>query len=269
MDMSKQHDISRRDAPAPSDLRDALIEAGLAALAEEGLGGFTLRRISARAGVSHAAPRSHFGDFAGLRAAVAEHGFDMLGRALRQGISAAAPARADRAEAAMLAYIDFAKANAGLFLLMFSFGPEEDRDGIAGTAMRAALAPLHEIAAGLDLPTRAAPLEDGRSPGLYLWSLAHGQAHLAIGGGFALSAPPAPAERTTPRRAAALRRRGEAQAPRDRGGEAIALLSAPEAPGAPDPRRIAPRMRFASPYQFESLQAGPGAPTLPTPKERI
>lgn len=217
-----------------ADLRETLIEASMAVLAEEGLEGFSLRRVSARAGVSHAAPRSHFQDFAGLRAAVAMRGFGMLGDALRRGISAATPNRSVRAEAAMLAYVDFATAHPGLFGLMFSLHPREDRDGRAGAALRAALAPMHEIARDLDLPLRDHPLGDGRSPGIYLWLLAHGQAQLLLGGGHALAAPPAGAEEDS----------------------------------APDLRRIAPRMLFISPYRFETLDVGPGAPALPRPRER-
>lgn len=61
--------------PAPyhhGDLRNALIKAGLAILAEEGVDALSLREVARRAGVSHAAPYRHFADKDALLAAIAE-----------------------------------------------------------------------------------------------------------------------------------------------------------------------------------------------------
>jgi AcrR family transcriptional regulator len=57
------------------NLREALINAGLLLLKEDGLDGLTLRRAAARAGVSHAAPAHHFSGKQGLVAAIAARGF--------------------------------------------------------------------------------------------------------------------------------------------------------------------------------------------------
>src|SRR5215467_776183 len=57
------------------DLRAALIRAGLAILAEEGVQALTLRAAARRAGVSHNAPYRHFADKEALLAAIAEEGF--------------------------------------------------------------------------------------------------------------------------------------------------------------------------------------------------
>jgi AcrR family transcriptional regulator len=56
------------------DLKNALIKAGIEILAEEGVGGLSLRKAARKAGVSHAAPYSHFADKQGLIAAIASDG---------------------------------------------------------------------------------------------------------------------------------------------------------------------------------------------------
>ncbi len=77
-------------APKPAyhhgNLREALLDAGDAVLLERGLAGFTLRACARRAGVSHAAPKYHFGDVTGLLSAIAARGFERLHRRLRDSI---------------------------------------------------------------------------------------------------------------------------------------------------------------------------------------
>jgi len=55
------------------DLRNTLIEAGIGLINEEGISGFSLRKVAARCGVSHAAPYSHFKDVQELFAAMGDH----------------------------------------------------------------------------------------------------------------------------------------------------------------------------------------------------
>lgn len=66
------------------DLRRAVLDAAVLAIAEVGPSGVSLRDLARRAGVSHAAPAHHFGDKAGLLTAVAAEGFDLLADALTQ-----------------------------------------------------------------------------------------------------------------------------------------------------------------------------------------
>jgi len=77
------------------DLARALVLAGLEILEESGLPGLTLRAIAARAGVSHAAPRNHFGDFRGLIGAIVAEGFRRHAAAMRAEMAAADPADPD------------------------------------------------------------------------------------------------------------------------------------------------------------------------------
>jgi AcrR family transcriptional regulator len=68
----------KRDRYHHGDLPAALRAAAADLLAERGVAGFSLREVARRAGVSHAAPKNHFGDVAGLLTAVAVEGFEYL-----------------------------------------------------------------------------------------------------------------------------------------------------------------------------------------------
>jgi AcrR family transcriptional regulator len=60
------------------DLKNALIKAGVEILEREGVGGLSLRKVAKQAGVSHAAPYSHFADKQALIAAISTEGFKQL-----------------------------------------------------------------------------------------------------------------------------------------------------------------------------------------------
>jgi AcrR family transcriptional regulator len=60
------------------DLKNALIQAGIKILAEDGVGGLSLRKAARKAGVSHSAPYSHFTDKQNLIAAIASDGHKQI-----------------------------------------------------------------------------------------------------------------------------------------------------------------------------------------------
>ncbi len=60
------------------DLPNALRAAAVSLITEQGPAGFSLREVSRRAGVSHAAPAHHFGDAAGLLTVLAVEAFQQL-----------------------------------------------------------------------------------------------------------------------------------------------------------------------------------------------
>ncbi len=60
------------------DLKNALIQAGIKILAEDGAGGLSLRKVARKAEVSHSAPYAHFADKQTLIAAIASDGHKQI-----------------------------------------------------------------------------------------------------------------------------------------------------------------------------------------------
>lgn len=175
--------MADRDRYHHGDLRRALVEAGLAILEEEGIAALTLRRVAARAGVSHAAPAHHFPTLKDLVTALATVAFERFGAAMAEGRRAAGPDPASDLRGALEGYVAFAHANPGLFRLMFAAERLNRADPALCTAASASRAQLTEICApfverkGLTAPDR---MVFERA----VWSIAHGYAHLAVEGQF-------------------------------------------------------------------------------------
>lgn len=165
-------------------LREALIEAAEAILAEKGVEGFTLREAARRAGVSPAAPAHHFGDAAGLLTEVAILGFEGLAEALRDGNARGGNDPVRRLREQGRAYVEYALARPGRFKLIFrkeKLVCEDERLHRAGAA---AFGLLQQAIAQVSGKETAAFDERDRADVLAAWSLVHGFAHLAIDGEF-------------------------------------------------------------------------------------
>ena len=161
--------------PTRGELPQALVMAGVALLDEEGAQGLTLRRVAARAGVSHAAPGHHFGGLPGLKVAIATRGF----QAFLHDLAAARDSLPEGTSpfqallAVNLAYIRFAGSRTALFRLMFEQLPTQD-PGLRNTAHGSYLV-LKGLCAPLTAHRPAAAFEAA------VWALTHGYASLNIG----------------------------------------------------------------------------------------
>jgi AcrR family transcriptional regulator len=166
------------------DLRNALIQAAQALLAERGADDFSLREVARRAGVSPAAPAHHFGDAQGLLTAVATLAFEELAQALRDGRArGGADPRASLREQGV-EYVQFALRHPGPFRLMFRDGINKDDEQLAASANEAFMVLADGIRAAFGLAPDA-PLDADQWTALVaLWSAVHGYAHLAIAGRF-------------------------------------------------------------------------------------
>ena len=87
------------------NLRAALLARAEETLSQEGAGELSLRELARQVGVSHAAPRRHFPDKQALLDALAEDGFERLGRDLREALDAAGERFEDRLLAFAQAYV--------------------------------------------------------------------------------------------------------------------------------------------------------------------
>lgn len=150
------------------DLRRALIDAALLAVAEQGPAALSLREVARRTGVSHAAPTHHFRNKAGLLTAIAAEGYAKLADAV-----AAAQERGFGEQG--VAYVVFATDHPAHFAVMRA--PDllnrDDPDLVA--AQERAGGYLREGAAGL-------PGNRGEPGRLAAWALVHGLASLLLEG---------------------------------------------------------------------------------------
>jgi AcrR family transcriptional regulator len=166
------------------DLRQALIGEGLGLLEEGGLEGLSLRKIAARAGVSHAAPEHHFPTLRHLLNALAAEGFTRFAASMRDEMRASPPSPANQLRAASRGYLAFAVGSPHLFRLMFSANRLDWDDAELGRAATVSRSLLSEIcrpvaeARGLDTPDGRARIEQ------LVWSQIHGYSHLVIDGKF-------------------------------------------------------------------------------------
>jgi AcrR family transcriptional regulator len=176
----KELKTKREDAYHHGTLKAALLNAAEKLLKRGGVAGLTLRAAAREAGVSHAAPKHHFGDLAGLLAELAAVGFERLRDSM------AANLRDDMRQAERLdtigrGYVAFAKANPALFLLMFRSERLDMKRPALRDATRACFETL-SAANGL-APERAERLTLAQAGRLArAWSIVHGFAILAING---------------------------------------------------------------------------------------
>lgn len=160
-------------------LKQALIAAGVEILDARGLEHLSLRAIAAHVGVSHTAPKNHFGSMKGLLTAIAATGFRRHADFMRAGLVDDDPK--SRQQAAMQGYVRFAVTHPHLFRLMFSPSLCSFDDPDLAEAAAESYGVLRGIAAGLDWDKSSAPDADLRAE-LMLWSIVHGYATLALSG---------------------------------------------------------------------------------------
>ena len=157
-------------------------------IAESGVAALSMRDLSRRAGVSHAAPTHHFKDKAGLLTALAAEGFDELSAAVEA---------ADSFLDAGVAYVHFAVTHPAHFAVMFRPDLYHADDPVLVAARERSGAALYAGAGEL----AGEPGGDHRETGLAGWSIAHGFATLWLSGAMPdLGGPPEEAARAILRR---------------------------------------------------------------------
>lgn len=156
------------------DLRAQLLARAAELIARDGAESFSLRAVAAELGVSHTAPRHHFGDRLGVFTALAAEGYTDLGETLET----AAPLGFAEMGAA---YVLFAVSHPGHFAVMQApdLVHREDRALVAAAARanRLLVDAVAEVAPGTrdQVAVKAAAV----------WGMVHGLATLALSGALA------------------------------------------------------------------------------------
>ena len=159
------------------NLKEALIQAGLDILREDGLEALSLRACAARAGVSHGAPKNHFANLAVLQAAIATEGFRQFAGTMRRHMADASNDAREQILASARGYIAFVEENPHLFRLMFSMERQIDIYPELQPASREAYAVLREVSEGLSPENCENPVHR-TSVETMLWAFIHGYANL-------------------------------------------------------------------------------------------
>jgi AcrR family transcriptional regulator len=163
------------------NLRSELLSCAERALSEGGLGQLSLRDLARKAGVSHAAPRRHFADKQALLDALAEDGFERLGRELREAMDSAGEEFDGRLAALSRSYVRFATRHAALLELMFASKHRPDAaDSLRAAGEAAFAAPLALITDGQ--ASGAVVAGDPEAVATVAWATVQGLASIANAG---------------------------------------------------------------------------------------
>jgi AcrR family transcriptional regulator len=156
------------------DLRAQLLARAAALVARDGAEAFSLRAVAAELGVSHTAPRHHFGDRQGVFTALATQGYGLLGEALET----AAPLGFQEVGAA---YVLFAVSHPGHFAVMHAPDLVHPHDpDLRAAASRANRQLLDGVAAYAPGSREQVAVKAAAA-----WALVHGLATLALSGALA------------------------------------------------------------------------------------
>jgi len=171
--------MSPKDAYHHGNLRRALLDEALVVIGERGVAELSLRELSARLGVSHAAPYHHFADKAALLHALAHEGMAEMDDVIASAVEESGADPLDRLLALATSYVMFAVEHRDYYLAFTSHdmeglqangsGPEEG----GGAVWRRLMSVVLECQRAGELPPG-----DPLVIAVELWSLVHGLAGL-------------------------------------------------------------------------------------------
>ena len=160
------------------DLRRQLVRAVRDLIEEKGPDGFSIAEASRAAGVSTAAPYKHFKDKTAILHAVVLDGMERMAEAMRAAIADLPEGSLDRINALGQCYVDFARAQPGVFRFMFGLTDGQDSEEEIVTKGNECFGiVVKTVADYLDIS-----VEDpkARERAYMLWCSVHGHAFLVI-----------------------------------------------------------------------------------------
>jgi AcrR family transcriptional regulator len=166
------------------NLRQVLLNAGVALIRRVGPKSFTMREVARRAGVSHNAPYRHFRDKDDLVSAIVGQGFERLNAAM---IGEAAPGKTgvERLELCGRAYVNFALRWPGHFTAMFDLAPQSGESRLQVDNAASAGEMAFQTLVGFIVQCQNEKVFPEVEPlpfALMAWSVVHGIAKLAVSG---------------------------------------------------------------------------------------
>ena len=161
------------------DLRRAVLDRAVQVIADEGPGQLSLRSLASDLGVSHTAPRHHFGSREGVLTAVATEGYELLARRLRETRETGGGFLD-----VGVAYVEFAVAHPAHFEVMFAPKLLDQTDPALAAARERTFA---ELRGGVQALEAAGLVADPPAAVLAAWSVVHGIATLTLTGNLEAS----------------------------------------------------------------------------------
>ena len=157
------------------NLRAALISAGLEILSTGGVEDLSIRKLAAKAGVSHSAPAHHFANMTALHSALIAEGYGMFAASMRAEMAVAQSDPREQILASGRGYLTFAQRNVGLFNLMFGGTPRDEDDANLNRASEDAYDVLRKICTPIVKGEGGSEINE-----LMIWSMIHGLAGLVL-----------------------------------------------------------------------------------------
>ena len=162
------------------NLREALIQAALAMIAERGLAGFAVAELARAVGVSAAAPYRHFRDRNAVVAEVARRGFEQLTAELEAACRMAGANAVAALERCAQAHLAFAEREGPIYAAMFEAGfPTKDHADLMA-ARAGAFAVVRQAAQAVCDQGGSGRRPPALMVALHVWSMTHGIAVLFV-----------------------------------------------------------------------------------------
>jgi AcrR family transcriptional regulator len=171
------------------NLRQALVEAALALIAERGPSGFTLSEAAKRADVTPAAVYRHFAGRDDLIAEVARQGYDIFAALMEFAYNDGQPSALAAFEATGRAYLAFARKYPGHYMAMFESGLSFNAHPDLALVAAKARAVLEKAAEKLSEQMPANRRPPATMFSAHVWALSHGVVELYMRGAPGAKSP--------------------------------------------------------------------------------
>jgi AcrR family transcriptional regulator len=161
------------------DLGNALLQAAVEVIEQQGVAELRMRDLTRRLGVSHGAPANHFKDRNDLLVALGVQGFERLTAYQRAARDREHPTPMDALNAIGVAYVEFARDNPAHFEVMFQRGLL-NTPALAAAAAACFQQLLETIAPVSPARASTATQRERDLTALGSWALVHGLAMLHV-----------------------------------------------------------------------------------------